>query len=331
MTDETLASLEEILRRLLVFMLLLCGRMAPALALDAFQESAGEVVMQAERFDSTIARAGHDWTLQSTQSGASGSQYMTALPDASASYNTNYVTGSAELVYNVLFATTGTYYIWARALGPNGNGDTFHAGLDGTGPASADRVMGFNTAWKWSRSTMDNVSASITVATPGLHTVHVWIREDGLLLDKLLLRTSNSSTAPSGTGPSQSLRVTVGPPPDITAPTGTVTINNGAAATNNRQVILTLAATDNSGTVAQMECSNDGVTYAAAVPYATSLAWTLATGDGVKTVYVRFLDAAGNPSAPATDTITLDTMPPQITITTPKDGEVITAPPGGGS
>ena len=54
MTDETLKTLEEILRKLLVCARLCYSRMAPALALDAFKESAGQVVMSAEQYDSTI-------------------------------------------------------------------------------------------------------------------------------------------------------------------------------------------------------------------------------------------------------------------------------------
>jgi hypothetical protein len=119
-----------------------------------------------------------------------------------------------------------------------------------------------------------------------------------------------------------------GPPlsTDTTPPSGTVTINSGATATHNPVVTLTLSATDNSGTVAQMQCSNDGTTYSAAEAYATTKTWTLASGDGTKTVYVKFKDAAGNWSAPASDSIVLDTTPPAITITSPVDGAVITAP-----
>ena len=46
-------------------------------------------------------------------------------------------------------------------------------------------------------------------------------------------------------------------------------------------------------------------------PYATSAAWTLSSGDGLKTVYVRFQDSAGNVSSVAMASITLDTTPPQ--------------------
>lgn len=42
---------------------------------------------------------------------------------------------------------------------------------------------------------------------------------------------------------------------------------------------------------------------------------TVATGDGVKTINVRLRDDVGNTSSVATDTITLDTLAPVVTIT----------------
>lgn len=110
---------------------------------------------------------------------------------------------------------------------------------------------------------------------------------------------------------------------DTTPPTGTITINGGAAGTNNPSVTLMLSATDNSGTVAQMKCSNDGAIYSTAEAYVTTKSWTLSSGDGTKTVWVRFADPAGNWSAAASDSIALDTTPPQISITSPVDGATI--------
>ena len=112
-------------------------------------------------------------------------------------------------------------------------------------------------------------------------------------------------------------------PPDTTPPSGSITINNGAAATNSLTVTLTLSATDNSGTVSQMQFSNDNVTYATPETYATSKSWTLSSGDGAKTVYVKFSDPSGNWSTPVSDSITLDTTPPGIAITSPSDGTVL--------
>jgi len=293
-------------------------------AVQAFQESAGQVVIDAEHYDNKIPRNSKDWVLETGVTGFSGTGYLTALPNTGITYNTGYVTASPELVFNVQFTTTGTYYVWIRGHASSTNDDTLHAGLDGAGPSSADRIKNFTTSWSWQRATMDSAPATLVVSASGLHTIHLWMREDGLRVDKLLLRTSSSSTAPSGTGPLESSRITLSG--DTTPPTGSITINGGAAATNSVSVTLTLSATDNSGTVSQMQCSNDGVTYSVPEPYATSKTWTLAGGDGTKTVSVKFSDAAANWSSPAGDTITLDTTPPQVVITSPIDGAVITAP-----
>ena len=185
---------------------------------QAFQESAGQVVMEAEHYDVEIARNGDEWTTEVDTAGFSRTGYVQALPNTGQSLNTGYATTSPELAFNVNFSTTGTYYVWVRGQGDSGNDDSLHAGLDGLSPASADRMSGFNTtSWVWKRDTMDGVPATLIISTPGLHTIHLWMREDGLKVDKLLLRKSSSSSAPSGTGPAESLRVAPPPPPSASA------------------------------------------------------------------------------------------------------------------
>src|SRR6185369_14151190 len=85
-----------------------------------------------------------------------------------------------------------------------------------------------------------------------------------------------------------------------------MTINDRATLTNNRNVNLTLSASDPHG-VSAMQFSNDGVTYSAEEPYATNKAWSLSAGDGTKTVYVKLRDGSGNLYDPVTATITLTT------------------------
>lgn len=101
---------------------------------------------------------------------------------------------------------------------------------------------------------------------------------------------------------------------DTTPPTGTVTINNGAAFTRSTSATLALTGSDASGAAIQMQFSKDGVSYFAFEPFAATRTVTLLSGDGLKTIYVRFKDAAGNVSLPVTDTITLDTTAPAGTI-----------------
>ena len=122
------------------------------------------------------------------------------------------------------------------------------------------------------------------------------------------VRAKNGAGILSPTGYSDGITVRS----DSTPPSGTLAINNGAAYAASAEVTLTLSATDNSGSVSQMRFSNDGATYSVPEAYATTKNWTLTSGDGSKTVYAKFQDAAGNWSSPATDTILLDTTGPTV-------------------
>jgi len=102
-------------------------------------------------------------------------------------------------------------------------------------------------------------------------------------------------------------------------PTGSVVINGGAAFTNNRTATLTLSATDALTGVTQMRFSNTGSSYSTAEAYATTKSWTLATGAGLKTVYVQYKDGAGNWSAGSTATITYDATVPAISGVSPSN------------
>ena len=104
-------------------------------------------------------------------------------------------------------------------------------------------------------------------------------------------------------------------PADTTPPTGTsVSINAGVASTSSLSATLTLAATD----ATQMLISNDsGFAGASWETYATSKSWTLASGDGVKTVYAKFKDATGNMSSAVSDTITVSGSGTVTVVVTP--------------
>ncbi len=99
---------------------------------------------------------------------------------------------------------------------------------------------------------------------------------------------------------------------DPNPPSGSIIIQGGAGYATGRSVTLTLSATDDLSGVAGMSFSSNGASWTAQEPYAASKSWTLPAGDGVKTVYVRFRDAAGNWSAAFHDTIILDETPPSV-------------------
>ncbi len=103
---------------------------------------------------------------------------------------------------------------------------------------------------------------------------------------------------------------------DTGFPTGVITINSGATLSNSTAVTLTLSCADANG-CSQMRFSNENLVESAPEAYVTYKAWSLAAGDGVKVVYVKFKDMVGNWSTRYSDSIFLDTIPPTTTASPP--------------
>jgi hypothetical protein len=103
---------------------------------------------------------------------------------------------------------------------------------------------------------------------------------------------------------------------DVTAPTGTVVINGGAAATASAYVTLSLAAEDAQTGVTRMQISNEAAAGFVEEPFvALRELWLLTPVRGTRQVYVRFFDQAGNASATVSDTIFLDLQAPETLLT----------------
>ncbi len=188
------------------------------------QDGTGLVSMEAEHYQANIPLAGYTWT-PVTNFGYSGTGALQALPDTTP--NPLAAGGGPRLDYQVQFARTGTHYVWIRALAHSVYSDSLYVGLDG-GTAGAMYMYGLNpdgVTWTWSRSRSGGI-ATINVSTPGLHTINVWMRESGVVLDKLVL-TSSSSYAPAGTGPAESQGTTILPPTVATNPATSVTTVGG--------------------------------------------------------------------------------------------------------
>ncbi|MDP3703829.1 MAG: hypothetical protein Q8R78_05535, partial [Candidatus Omnitrophota bacterium] len=103
---------------------------------------------------------------------------------------------------------------------------------------------------------------------------------------------------------------------DSTPPTGTVTINAGAAMTTSGYVTLTLSASDAVSGVDRVLISNQEFTGYVEEPFAAQRElWKLDLIRGPQTVYVKFKDAAGNISAPVSDEIELGLLAPETVLT----------------
>lgn len=86
---------------------------------------------------------------------------------------------------------------------------------------------------------------------------------------------------------------------------GRIVINDDVATTTKSNVTLSLSATDNVGVTGIRLSNNPSFAGSVQEPYKITRDWTLNSGNGIKTVYVRFYDAIGNASEVYSDTITL--------------------------
>jgi hypothetical protein len=201
----------------LILVLVLTG--VPAIA-DPFQQDPGPdgiVSIEAENFDENIPQPPHTWELITESAsgfappgGFSGGFAMQSTPTTPAGGDgfdpPDYLTRSPRLDYEVNFLKTGTYYVWVLAWGLDGNSDSLHSGLDGEAIATADRISGFSGNYTWTNTPyQDAERVSFDVTTAGLHTVNIWMREDGSVIDKIVL-TTNPNYTPTGSGPPESWR-----------------------------------------------------------------------------------------------------------------------------
>lgn len=170
-----------------------------------FVETNGQVAIEAEH--GTVVNREHSWKPAAAAAGFSGSAYLTALPDSGVNQDTGYAGTSPEVQFRVKFAAAGTYYVWLRGYAAGPAGDSANVGIDGTAPASGACLSMFpnvTPAWAWSNMKMDNAGrVTVNVPAPGVHTVHVWMREDGFSFDKILLTTAADFT-PGELGPAES-------------------------------------------------------------------------------------------------------------------------------
>lgn len=116
---------------------------------------------------------------------------------------------------------------------------------------------------------------------------------------------------------------------DTQAPQGaTLTLAGGAAAVASADTTADFATTDADTTGYQIKVWGDiaggpaDEATAAWEAYTASRAITLTAGDGDKTVSGKIRDSAGNETAVLTDTITLDTSVPVVTVGAPNPSKI---------
>jgi hypothetical protein len=192
---------------------------------------------------------------------------------------------------------------------PNGSPDaTYYRSVPTISLALSNPVSGVGNTifYKWDAAVYSTYSASLTNLAQGTHILS-WYSQDA---------AGNTEAVKTKTYKLDSV-----------APAGNVTIASGSYSSLN-PVVVDLAATDATSGVDEVYLSNDNVSYCQ-VAYTSSIVWDFEgnlsdpanlvygggcgngnTGDGVRTIYAKYTDKAGNVGSVASATTTLDTTAP---------------------
>ena len=187
----------------------------------------GIVSVEAENYDEAVDMPPNTWELVTTAEGFTGTfsgdgamQTLPHTPLGGTSYSSNYAARSPRLDFVVNFEKTGPHYVWILAYGPDGNSDSCHVGLDGEEITTSGTMSGWNGNHQWSGNQMSGPASFFEVENAGVHTVNIWMREDGLAIDKLVLTTnpdftlSDDEPGPPESGRGPRVAATGANPPD---------------------------------------------------------------------------------------------------------------------
>lgn len=231
-------------------------------------------------------------------------------------------TYSPAKTIDLLPATVGLHTVAVRFLDAAGNFSTATGNItwDGTPPSltsfsiaeapyteDTSITLQINAAGA-TQMRIANTSSFTGASWEAYATSRAWVLSPGDALKTVYLQLRDDAGNTTSTFQAQTTL-------DTTAPTSlVVNIAGGAAYATANTVNVTLSASDNFS-MSQVMLANDATFSGGSwVAYATTVSnWALTAGDGAKTVYVRFRDAAGNVSESA-DTIIVDTQSPTASL-----------------
>jgi len=159
-----------------------------------FVEDSGIVSIEAEDYTHCLyglwQAMDSQWEFDSEISGYYGDGYVVANPDVKVRMGDT--TDGPRLGYNITFSNSGNYTIWLRMSAPNGGSDSVHVGLNGLpityGYGASTRT---GDVWSWQNSSCsvcsDKLQLEVYVPSEGQHQLHIWMREDGVRIDSIIM------------------------------------------------------------------------------------------------------------------------------------------------
>jgi hypothetical protein len=162
----------------------------------------GIVSIEAENYAGKQAGEEHTWELTTDKAGSSGKGAVVAVPDKGTNEDIDYG-DSPNTDYKVNFTRTGKHYVWLRGWGVD-SGNSCHVDLDHRDLNTAEEIDLEKDGWYWNNEGEDE-AAYLEIKSPGVHIVSLCMREDGAIVDKIIL-TTNPDYRPERNGPVQSTK-----------------------------------------------------------------------------------------------------------------------------
>jgi len=168
-----------------------------------FDTDLDELFIEAEHFSERTSRLNRNW--ETWADNAASNERGIIAPGQG--LNTQLLNAGPGVDYQISFEATGTYYLYLRTQSPGTRDNSVHIGLDqkcltcdgglGVGKVSA--------SWEWVNNIQETQEEVIvTIEDVGVHTLTLWMREDGIKIDKIALLKQPRTL--SGLGPAENLR-----------------------------------------------------------------------------------------------------------------------------
>jgi hypothetical protein len=185
--------------------------------------------VQAETMSGVVAGTGiaasKIWNSVKNYAGYKGASAMQAQTNSGVS--TGNSTNGPRMDYVLNFPTPGTYYVYVYGMADTLNApgsDSIHVGLNGNAVTlNSLGLTGFtSTGFSW-RNFYGSLPTSVSVPSAGKHTLNLWMREDGVIVDEIVVSTVGTLSATTLGGLADSPASGTGCAPATAAPTATST------------------------------------------------------------------------------------------------------------
>ena len=138
---------------------------------------------------------------QGGDAAASGGAFI-STPDAMAAANESPMTAGGRVTYRLVLPRCSPCVIWGRTQTPDSSGDSFWVSVDGGPFTKWNDLAAAGTGWEW-ETVRDSDAVPVETLQydlgPGTHELVLVHREDGAMLDELLI-TNDLTFTPSGLG-----------------------------------------------------------------------------------------------------------------------------------